>query len=690
MNKIIFIIVFLLSAQSAYAASLTRAPNNLGLVGYWPFNEGTGLKAGDFSGRGGHGTLTNGPTWTGGRLGGALQFDGMDDYVATGKVLSSFISASTGTMSVWVKPTGASPTGGAPYQVQGIISDVLAYQGIYRGVIGGVDRIWIYNWDGSSDSVGVPYTTNEWIHVVWVHSGGSLYAYANGVFVGSTASGNTSDLTQIVNIGLGYQAFPDFAGSLDEVRIYNRALGANEITRLYQAGSARVTPPGSTDGLVGYWSLNDCQRTRATDQSGRGNHGTLNGFSFTGTSSNWVTGDNAKDLCAVALDGTDNYIDMGDPANGSLDFGTGAFTVSAWFKAPSTAKATYRTIAAKYFAPGYWIQTDANGYIVAGVSGAIELQGTRDYFDNQWHHVIYTRRGTGTNEAFLYVDGVLEVTGTSSGSASSANALYVGSFPGLGRYWIGSIDEVRVYSRGFTAQEARALYAGSTRKAQASSGSLTAGTSLATGLVGHWTFDGAHMTGTGGVGTAKDVSGNNNHGALTNNPMRTLGKMGQALSFDGVNDYVDAGNGASLTVTDLTVSFWFKPTTTFDSSTGRKDLLAKYLSYWVILNYPANNGTIALAVNGGNSVNSTQTSWTAGRWYHFVGTISGTTGTMYIDGTQSATGGLGSPPSAQSYTLQFGGNTTAGTYGGFTMDDVRIYNRALSASEVKQLYNLAR
>ena len=63
---------------------------------------------------------------------------------------------------------------------------------------------------------------------------------------------------------------------------------------------------------------------------------------------------------------------------------------------------------------------------------------------------------------------------------------------------------------------------------------------LTNDLVGHWTFDGPHM---GGAGTtATDISGQGNHGTLTNGPVRAAGKLGQALEFDGGNDYVSVGS----------------------------------------------------------------------------------------------------------------------------------------------------
>src|SRR3989344_3577385 len=76
---------------------------------------------------------------------------------------------------------------------------------------------------------------------------------------------------------------------------------------------------------------------------------------------------------------------------------------------------------------------------------------------------------------------------------------------------------------------------------------------LENGLVGYWSFDGSAM----GTTSAIDSSGNGNTGWLTNGPVREIGKIGQALEFDGSDDYVNAGNGSSINVVgNFTGSAW--------------------------------------------------------------------------------------------------------------------------------------
>ena len=74
-----------------------------GLVGWWKFDEGSGTVAYDSSGNGNNGNLTNGPTWTTGKVGGALSFDGENDYVDVPSIQS--VNGGGVTFAVWIKPT---------------------------------------------------------------------------------------------------------------------------------------------------------------------------------------------------------------------------------------------------------------------------------------------------------------------------------------------------------------------------------------------------------------------------------------------------------------------------------------------------------------------------------------------------------------------------------------------------------
>lgn len=93
-----------LGAQTAHASVIQLQPNNIGLVGYWSFNEGTSTIAHDYSGHGNNGTLEGStlPQWVPGKFGDALSFDGSTSYVDLGNNSAIKVPLPI-TVSAWVK-----------------------------------------------------------------------------------------------------------------------------------------------------------------------------------------------------------------------------------------------------------------------------------------------------------------------------------------------------------------------------------------------------------------------------------------------------------------------------------------------------------------------------------------------------------------------------------------------------------
>ncbi|MEK7144773.1 MAG: LamG domain-containing protein [Patescibacteria group bacterium] len=214
---------------------------------------------------------------------------------------------------------------------------------------------------------------------------------------------------------------------------------------------------------------------------------------------------------------------------------------------------------------------------------------------------------------------------------------------------------------------------------------------VTSGLVGLWSFDGPDIAGV----TAYDRSGSGNNGTLTNGPTRTAGKLGQGLKFDGVDDYVNVTNvSGALDIGGnyLTISFWLKA----GATTGYYEtLIAKRVAGTGTANYQTYLNTVTRALgyyDGTTAVNTTFVP-TVGKWYHIVITVDKTATpktTFYVDGTQYSTGAstIGSTNAGLLYLGNFD-NATDEPFNG-SIDDVRIYNRALSAQEVKLLYNNGR
>jgi len=222
---------------------------NVGLIGYWRFDEGTGTITADASGGGNAGALLNGPTWTTGRLGQALSFDGVGAYVQVGP--ASILNAYPLTVALWIKTAATTGlTGILSKSVAGSTDGYAVYlsagnlcASFYRDATNAID-------DGS----GCPLRTagfndNQWHQVIYVVDASGARLYVDGVSrtsLGWTGSPGAPSTTQPLQIGRYPNALPPafFPGLVDDVRIYGRALSAAEALELYtNFGTVTNTPP---------------------------------------------------------------------------------------------------------------------------------------------------------------------------------------------------------------------------------------------------------------------------------------------------------------------------------------------------------------------------------------------------------------------------------------------------------------
>ncbi len=131
-----------------------------------------------------------------GEAGYALSFDGVNDYVVidlTNTVMGGDGWKDSMTVSLWVKPIGSGYcTNIDVVHCDSIVGDRPRWWGVSHGIVNGDARIWVWNYDGSVDKIGIPYTEGEWMHLAWVHSGGMLSAYKNGSLVASIPSSTTN------------------------------------------------------------------------------------------------------------------------------------------------------------------------------------------------------------------------------------------------------------------------------------------------------------------------------------------------------------------------------------------------------------------------------------------------------------------------------------------------------------------
>ena len=191
-------------------------------------------------------------------------------------------------------------------------------------------------------------------------------------------------------------------------------------------------------------------------------------------------------------------------------------------------------LATKGAAFGMWIG-GANDTGLAAVSSPITT--------DRWYHVVGTYDGS---DARIYVDGELE--GTQAAPLIHYDTpLMIGTSQINERFFDGQIDEVTIYNRALTAQEILTLFGGCTTSAPAD-------------MVLYWPFD-------DGTGPTLDELMGSYDGALTNGPLWAAGKIGSALSFDGVDDYVALPDAASeLLKNDAgAISVWVNPSAVVDN-----------------------------------------------------------------------------------------------------------------------------
>jgi hypothetical protein len=220
-------------------------------------------------------------TPTGADPGHALRFDGVSDFVVLDKT-SSMLAAgwqTRKTVSLWVKAEGTPYCNFQnPASCDAIFGDRPRWWGISRGVIGGQDRIWVWNYDGQYQMIPVTYTAGQWLHITMVHDGGVLSAYRNGALVGAVASGATQqpNLTgalptlQIGGIINNAERNWTFQGEIDEVQIWNVGRTPAQIREDMMWPLMAGQP-----GLAAYYRMSDGAGTSVSDDSGNGWKGVL-------------------------------------------------------------------------------------------------------------------------------------------------------------------------------------------------------------------------------------------------------------------------------------------------------------------------------------------------------------------------------------------------------------------------------
>jgi hypothetical protein len=196
-------------------------------------------------------------------------------------------------------------------------------------------------------------------------------------------------------------------------------------------------------------------------------------------------------------------------------------------------------------------------------------------------------------------------------------------------------------------------------------------------LVGYWKLN------QNGGGICYDETANNNDGTINGSPTWTTGYEGSVINFDGVDDYVDCGSGNSLNITGpITVVGWFK----YSSSTYDTTGIEKTQAYRLVVT--SNKLSFQICDSGNVWHNATSSStYNDNTWHHVAGTYDGTAQKLYVDGFEVASLSWNGSIKSTTTTFEIGRRDDMARYYKGLLDEVRVYKRTLSQSEILAIKN---
>lgn len=637
------------------------------------FDADDGVTAMDSSGAGNHGRFEGAGLAADTNGGQVATFDGSDDYVRVPS--SASLMPAAVTVAAWVRLDSL------PAEVRALVfkrnpnnSNNEAYA-LQINADGGLRFVLANGWQTRLDS-SVTLGLGEWHHVAATFSQPDMKVYVDGALVGSAnhdyalSHDATADVFVAAADHKYYPMGSFLPGAMDEVRIYNRALTAQEVADL--SDFVPEEPPPEDDDLVLQYEFDGDDGTTAIDASEHANDGSFIGA---GLAADTNGGQYAT------FDGSNDYIRV--PSSPSLM--PTSVTIAAWVRFDSppaeVAELVFKRNSGNSNNEDYALQINSAGGVrfVLANGWQTRLDSSATMSAGQWHHVAAT---FSQPDMKVYVDG--RPAGTASHDYVLAHDpgtdLILGAadhkYNPMGPFTAGAMDGVKIYKRALSAAEIADL-----------AGVVPEDPPPATGnLVLHYTFDGD-----GGL-TATDASEYGNDGSFIGAGLAVDTNGGQYATFDGSNGYIRVPSSASLMPAAVTIAAWVR----FDAlPTEVSELVFKRNPYF------ANNEAYALQItscarlrfvlgNGGQTRLDSSVTMGVGEWHHVAATFAQPEMKVYVDGVLAGT-------SSHNYALAHhaGADLLLGaadhsfypmsSFANGGLDDVRIYDCALTAQEIEDL-----
>ena len=718
-------------------------------VAYWNFDESYGTTANDKSLNANNLTLSSASWTTSGKINSAWNGDGAV-YLSRTDDSDFDMGTDDFSTSFWFKSdnSGGSGTQYIVNRGSATIAGFAVYGNSSGNIVFGVDDDTSWGPDATVTSTTNLYD-QTWHHIVATKTGTSrIDLYVDGRLDATTATGIPSgaisnDLTLYVGDRDGTNNGDEFIGDLDELKIYHGLLTADEVKIDYNQGKTTVLgalstasdgttasfasdrsycPPGDTTSScapVGHWKFDENTGTSSNDSSGNGNAGTLGG----GTAAYWPTWTSGKYGSGLNYDGTDDYTVVSD--NNILDI-PGDFTIESWFNADSLPSATrLRQIVTKTGDVDLdTSETNTNFAMgldegLAGTGQGINCAFEDDSGTNsnsaqvritlttgQWYHLACAFNDSD-DLIVLYLNGV-EVGRATTILTPSTNTkdLYFGVTNAAEpfsseEYFDGKIDDIRIYNYTRTPAQIAWDYNRGAPIAHYKLDECSGSTAYDSGPKSDRSssrYDGNITIGSTGTQNTTGSCTGNTTSAWKNG---ANGKYNASLNFDGTDDDVSMGNVTLVDgATEMSVCSWIKYAP--ESVTADGGIVGEYSGtppgwlMWVddvgavFSRVNTVSFSVSPSVGTDGRVEGQDNIVTSGTWTHYCGTFKGATFIkLYKNGvlnSQNVSGTIVSTVDTTTEPLLLGkwGN---GSYFQGQIDEVQIYNYALTDAQIKTLYN---
>jgi hypothetical protein len=648
-----------------------------GLVAYYPYNG----NANDESGNGNNGSV-NGPKLTIDRfdsINAAYEFDGVDDYIHLSSIDN--IAFNNGSVALWFKLSDGFKKGNNTINLFSKDKSTIDKDAIELYFENSSGKLYL----DCEDSGGIRSNSDSWddqwhfVVITWGDSG--VQMFIDGTKQNETIQSKFSVGAYPTHIGThqGEQWF--FKGIIDDVYIYDRVISDLEIQALY---IKNIDVMDLDNGLIAYYGFeND-----AKDSSGNSNDGNEYNIQY----GSGVAGQSA------IFSGKDSYIEI-ENING-IDQLNSSFSISLFVKTNHNASSnkTYSEIIlqktrisnskALEFSLSQRKMDNNLSFTVYNDSTNKEglYSENKPINDNIFHHIVITRNINAHTTIFLDGNPVADKQTTVDNITSNDGKLYIGwsNQDSSEEYFNGAIDDLRIYNRVLSKSEIIMLY-------------MQTHNELNNGLIAHYEFE----------NNAKDSSGNENHGIEKNGISYADGIVGKAAQLDGIDDFIEIiPKNFFNSINDFTISVWTYLTDwkvsnyvrqyIFDGHSQTSDNANGYSykqGFCIIFDNTGVKEEIhnCIKYSESDSLNlveeDTEVENLKGNWHQIVYMRKGKTLTTYVDGKSIYSEEAKDDSLNMNHSLFIGAFTGNSMFFKGLIDDLCIYNRALTISEILELFN---